>query len=90
VFHCRGTVRLVQDRVATPLPATLQLLRDVTADIITCSITVTLINCLPCRYNILACTTLLFILPRDNLPDGMDAIDFAGQELVLITSQERT
>jgi hypothetical protein len=35
-FHCSGTVRLAPDRVATPLPAALLLLRDVTADV-TCS-----------------------------------------------------
>jgi hypothetical protein len=30
VFHCRGTVRLVAGRVATPLPAVRILLRDIT------------------------------------------------------------
>jgi hypothetical protein len=36
VFHCSGTVRLAPERVATPLPAALLLLRDVTAVPETC------------------------------------------------------
>jgi hypothetical protein len=53
VFHCNGTVRLVPDRVATPLPAAILLLRVVTADVtcssVACAIIVTLISCLLCR-----------------------------------------
>jgi hypothetical protein len=53
VFQCSGTVRLVLDRVATPLAAALLLLREVTADVtcssVACAMILTLTRCLPCR-----------------------------------------
>jgi hypothetical protein len=63
VFHCSGTVCLLQDRVATQLPAPVLLLRDITADAdadvdtdaditcssVTCAIIFTLISCLLCH-----------------------------------------
>jgi hypothetical protein len=61
VFHCSGTDRLVPDRVETPLPAALLLLRDVTADVtyssVACAIIVPLINLL-CR-NLVTATYML-------------------------------
>jgi hypothetical protein len=55
VFHYSGIVGPLPDRVATPLPSALLLLRDVTADVdmtcssVACAIIVTLIGCLLCR-----------------------------------------
>jgi hypothetical protein len=67
VFHCSGIVRLVPDRVATPLPAAPLLLREFIADVtrssVACTIIVTLISCLLCR-NLAAA---LYMLHYDNM-----------------------
>ena len=64
VFHYIGTARLVPDRVATPLPSALLLLRDVISDVevtcpsVACAIIVTPIGCLLC-FNLV---TALYML----------------------------
>jgi hypothetical protein len=64
-FHCSGTVQLVRDLEATPLPASLLLLRDVTADVtcssVACAITITLISCLLCSNLVTAVYTPEYI-----------------------------
>jgi hypothetical protein len=64
MFHYSGTVRLVLDRVATPLPAGLLLLLDVTVDAmcssIACAAIVMLISCLLCRNLVTALHVLQY------------------------------
>jgi hypothetical protein len=85
-FHCSGTVRLVPDRVATPLPAALLLLRDVTANMTcsshACAIVVMLISCLLYRNLV----TALYMLKYNETPCRQEAVSeqFSSFELYFI------
>jgi hypothetical protein len=65
-FHWSGTIHLVPDCVATPLPAGVILLRDITEDVacssVACVIIVTLISCLLFLQLVMALYVLRYIL----------------------------
>jgi hypothetical protein len=65
MFLCSSTVRLVPDCMATPLPAAILLLHDVTADVmcssVVCAIIITLISCLPGHNLVMALYMLQYL-----------------------------
>jgi hypothetical protein len=66
VFDCSGTVRLMPDHVATPLPTALLLLCVVTADVtcssVVCAISFTLTSCLLCRNPVTVLAVLQYYI----------------------------